>query len=100
MALSIRDKPSPKWKVKARVVTLFCNKRLIGGQFLYKISEAAKRANLPVKTVRYYGNIGLVVPAGRSESGYRLYMDTDVAKLSFVGRARRLVFRLVSVVSC
>ena len=51
-------------------------------------------ANLPVKTVRYYGNIGLVVPAGRSESGYRLYTDPDVAKLSFVGRARRYSFSI------
>ncbi len=61
---------------------------------MYKISEAAKMANLPVKTVRYYGNIGLVVPAGRSESGYRLYTDPDVAKLSFVGRARRYSFSI------
>ena len=51
-------------------------------------------ANLPVKTVRYYGNIRLVVPAGRSESGYRLYTDPDVAKLSFVGRARRYSFSI------
>ena len=62
--------------------------------FLYRISEAAIRANLPVKTVRYYGDIGLVNPAGRSVSGYRLYTDPDVAKLSFVGRARRYSFSI------
>ena len=61
---------------------------------MYKISEAAIRANLPVKTVRYYGDIGLVTPAGRSDSGYRLYTDPDVAKLSFVGRARRYSFSI------
>jgi MerR family copper efflux transcriptional regulator len=61
---------------------------------LYKISEAAIRANLPVKTVRYYGDIGLVTPAGRSDSGYRLYTDPDIAKLSFVGRARRYSFSI------
>ena len=61
---------------------------------MYKISEAAKKASLPVKTVRYYGDIGLVIPAGRSKSGYRIYMDADVAKLSFVGRARRYSFSI------
>ena len=61
---------------------------------MYKISEAAKMANLPVKTVRYYSDIGLVIPADRSDAGYRLYTDPDVAKLSFVGRARRYSFSI------
>ncbi|HBS40341.1 MAG TPA: heavy metal-responsive transcriptional regulator, partial [Rhodobacteraceae bacterium] len=39
------------------------------------ISKAAKAAGLPVKTVRYYGDIGLVAAQQRSASGYRLYDD-------------------------
>ena len=58
------------------------------------IGKAAKLSNLTVKTVRYYGDIGLVTPAGRSDSGYRLYTDPDIAKLSFVGRARRYSFSI------
>ena len=61
---------------------------------MYKISDAAKRADLTVKTVRYYADIGLVEPAGRSGSGYRLYAEPDIAKLGFVGRARRYRFSI------
>lgn len=57
-----------------------------------KIGEAAQRASLPVKTVRYYAEIGLVTPNGRSDSGYREYSDTEIRKLTFVARARAFGF--------
>ena len=37
------------------------------------ISKVAEAAGMSVKTVRYYGNIELVVAPQRSPSGYRLY---------------------------
>jgi MerR family copper efflux transcriptional regulator len=55
------------------------------------ISDAAARTGLPVKTIRYYEEIGLVAP-GRSANGYRAFSDTDLHKLAFVGRARALGF--------
>ncbi|MEK9911745.1 MAG: MerR family transcriptional regulator [Candidatus Puniceispirillum sp.] len=61
---------------------------------MYKISQAAKSAGLPVKTVRYYANIGLVKPSSRSDAGYRLYSPLDIAKLEFIGRARRFSFSI------
>ena len=57
-----------------------------------QIGEAARRAGLTVKTVRYYANIGLVTPQQDAETGYRLYDPADVAKLQFVGKARRFDF--------
>ena len=56
-----------------------------------KISQAAERAGLPVKTVRYYADIGLVAPADRSVSGYRSYDQDAVQKLIFIRRARALL---------
>jgi len=56
------------------------------------IGEAARGAGLTVKTVRYYANIGLVTPQQDAETGYRLYDPADVAKLQFVGKARRFDF--------
>ena len=55
------------------------------------ISDAASRTGLPVKTIRYYEEIGLVAP-GRSANGYRAFGETDLHKLAFVGRARALGF--------
>lgn len=58
------------------------------------ISGAAKAAGLPVKTVRYYADIGLVEPAARTAAGYRDYDDASLRKLSFVGRARGFGFSI------
>jgi len=57
-----------------------------------QIGQAAKRANLPVKTVRYYAEIKLVTPDGRSNSGYREYDEPAIRKLQFVARARAFGF--------
>lgn len=56
------------------------------------ISSAAKAAGLPVKTVRYYADIGLVAAPSRSEAGYRTYDDASVRKLAFVRRSREFGF--------
>lgn len=55
------------------------------------IGEAAERCGLPVKTIRYYEDIGLIKP-GRSFNGYREYTQTDVHKLRFLQRSRGLGF--------
>ncbi|QPQ55151.1 MerR family DNA-binding protein [Allosphingosinicella flava] len=56
------------------------------------IGQAAQAAGLPVKTVRYYADIGLVVPEGRAASGYRIYGTVEVGRLAFVRRARAFGF--------
>jgi Cu(I)-responsive transcriptional regulator len=61
------------------------------------IGEAARRTGLPAKTIRYYEDIGLVVPSGRRENNYRDYGEQDVRLLQFVARARSLGF---SVENC
>jgi len=58
------------------------------------IGTAAKQAGLTTKTVRYYANIGLIVPYQNPSSGYREYMESDVAKLQFIGMARRFNFSI------
>jgi len=58
------------------------------------ISAASKTAGLPVKTVRYYADIGLVDAPSRSESGYRTYDDVAVRKLVFVRRSREFGFSI------
>jgi Cu(I)-responsive transcriptional regulator len=59
-----------------------------------KIGEAATSAELPVKTVRYYAEIDLVTPNGRTEGGYREYDQTAVRKLKFVARSRSFGFSI------
>jgi len=58
------------------------------------IGEAAQLSNLPVKTIRYYEDIGLV-KAKRRDNGYRDYDENHVHKLKFIQRARGLGFSIV-----
>lgn len=53
------------------------------------IGEVAKKTGLPVKTIRYYEDIGLIEPS-RTESGYRQFGQAELHKLAFVRRARSL----------
>lgn len=55
------------------------------------IGQAAEQSGLPVKTIRYYEEIGLI-NAGRSDNGYRQFGDVEIHKLRFVQRARGLGF--------
>jgi Cu(I)-responsive transcriptional regulator len=57
------------------------------------IGDVSKRSGLPAKTIRYYEDIGLVCPQ-RSENGYRAFRETDLHKLTFLGRARALGFSI------
>jgi Cu(I)-responsive transcriptional regulator len=56
-----------------------------------KIRDAALKTELTEKTIRYYEEIGLVVPM-RRENGYRDFSAQDVHSLKFLARARKLGF--------
>ena len=57
------------------------------------IGDVAERSGLPPKTIRYYEDIGLVTPQ-RSSNGYRSFRESDLHKLTFLGRARSLGFSI------
>jgi Cu(I)-responsive transcriptional regulator len=57
------------------------------------IGDVATRSGLPPKTIRYYEDIGLIKPQ-RSENGYRCFVEADLHKLAFLGRARALGFTI------
>jgi DNA-binding transcriptional MerR regulator len=49
----------------------------------YRISQLAKRVGMKPTTLRFYEQAGLL-PAARSESGYRLYDEQAVERLGFI----------------
>ena len=59
-----------------------------------KVSAVASLVGVTPDTVRYYASIGLLAPAIDPDNGYRRFKDTDVHRLRFVLRAKRLGFDL------
>jgi len=48
---------------------------------LYTTGEVAKKLNISVRTLRYYDQIGLMIPNKKDENGKRLYNDEDLLSL-------------------
>lgn len=61
------------------------------------ISQAARRHNLSRSTLLYYDRLGLLRPAGRSPSGYRLYSAADLQRLERICRWRRTGISLEAI---
>ncbi|MGY6651406.1 MerR family transcriptional regulator [Amycolatopsis sp. TRM77291] len=59
-----------------------------------QIGEVAERTGLSLRTIRYYEEVGLVVPSARSQGGFRLYTDPDVDRLELIKRMKPLGFQL------
>lgn len=53
-----------------------------------RIGELATRSGVPVKTIRYYEDIGVLAEADRTPSGYRDYDDPAIDRLAFVRAAQ------------
>jgi DNA-binding transcriptional MerR regulator len=63
----------------------------------FSIGELAQLTGLPVKTIRYYSDIGLVPEARRTDAGYRRYDAAGLARLELVRTLRDLGVDLASI---
>ena len=61
------------------------------------IGAVAKRAGVPIDTIRYYEREGLLPEPLRRASGYRSYNETAVSQLRFIRRAKDLGFTLEEI---
>ncbi len=61
------------------------------------IGAIASESGIPIKTIRYYDDLGLLKTNGRTEGGYRLF-DSDVfVRLKFIKRAQSLGLSLSEI---
>jgi MerR family transcriptional regulator, copper efflux regulator len=58
------------------------------------IGQASETSGVSAKMIRYYEQIGLIAPKGRTASNYRVYGEDEVHVLRFIRRARSLGFSL------
>lgn len=65
----------------------------------YTSGEFAKKANVTIRTIRYYDKQGILKPSQMSEAGYRLYTDEDFGRLQKILSLKYLGFSLDEIVA-
>lgn len=55
-----------------------------------RIGDVARRTGLTHRTLRHYGDLGLLVPSGRSGGDYRLYAPEDIERLLSIQHLKSL----------
>jgi DNA-binding transcriptional MerR regulator len=63
----------------------------------YSIGRLAELSGVPVKTIRYYSDAGILPPSGRTDSRHRRYAHTDLARLQLVRSLRELDVDLAAI---
>jgi len=63
----------------------------------WQIGELAKQTGLSARALRHYDELGLLTPSERTESGYRLYAESDVPRLYRIVALRQLGFPLEEI---
>jgi DNA-binding transcriptional MerR regulator len=62
-----------------------------------RIGQLAERTGVPVRTIRFYEQTGLLPAPRRTSSGYRHYDEDAVSQLSFVRSAQALGLSLAEI---
>ncbi len=57
----------------------------------YTIEQMATKTGMTKRTLRYYEEVGLLLPTGRTEGNYRRYSDDDMQRLERIKELRDLL---------
>ncbi|MEV4891998.1 MerR family transcriptional regulator [Nonomuraea sp. NPDC055795] len=63
----------------------------------YTIGRLAKLTGMPVKTIRFYSDSGVLPERERTASGYRIYGDEDRARLELIRTLREIGVDLATI---
>ena len=64
---------------------------------LLKIGDLAKRTGLTIRALHHYDSINLLTPSARSDAGYRLYNQADIARLHQILALRQFGLSLADI---
>lgn len=66
-------------------------------RMMISIKEVTKQTGISVRTLRYYDEINLLPPAGKTEGGHRLYGEKELKKLQEIQFLKTLGFNLKEI---
>lgn len=64
---------------------------------MQQVSKVSRQLGVNPQTLYFYERIGLIPSPSRTESGYRLYADKDIERLTFIARAKSLGLTLEEI---
>jgi len=70
---------------------------LVQDSQLLLIGQIAAQSGIPIKTIRYYEELGLLKSLGRTEGGYRQFSSKVLTRLAFIKRAQNLGLSLQEI---
>jgi MerR family transcriptional regulator, copper efflux regulator len=73
---------------------------MIPRENLLKIGQLSIASGVPIKTIRYYEEIGLIQAVDRTEGHFRLFRPDTVTRLLFIKRLQSLGLSLQQIGDC
>lgn len=68
---------------------------------MYKIGKFSRIVDIPVRTLRYYDEYGVLVPSDiDSFTGYKFYSDDNVLEAKIIKLLKSLDFTLDEIIEC
>lgn len=62
-----------------------------------RIGELAEKSGRTERTLRFYEELGLLVPAARTKGGFRLYDENALLRIHWISRLQELGFSLPEI---
>jgi hypothetical protein len=80
------------------ITSIYLNSFLVNNVNLHpktmKIGELSSKSQVPIKTIRYYEEIGLLPVPDRTEDHFRLFPSETIERLLFIKRLQLLMLSL------
>ncbi len=97
---TIQIPPCPRRYVICYAVYVSTKRRLLTmkkQEPVYTISEFGQKARITVRTLRFYEELGLIIPAQKNSAGHRLYGLEELAKLQLIQSLKFIGYSLQEI---
>jgi MerR family transcriptional regulator, copper efflux regulator len=64
---------------------------------LFRISQVAKQAGKTKRTLRFYEELGILMPRHRTDSGYRMYGEEVLMQIKWIDKLHEMGFSLPEI---